>query len=259
MFLWVDHAWNRQGNGEFCSWIDPYLIQTGVPVGAILICPGGAYAGQSFHEGEPVARQFNRNGFHAFVLHYRVSPFRHPAPLHDIARAMRIIRWHASAWKIKPDKIATCGFSAGGHLAGSLGIYFDRGDPQAEYLVERLSCKPDALILCYPVITTGNFANKTSFANLLGNNVSSSVLRQMSLELLVRSDTPPTFLWHTVDDEGVSVENSLLFAQALRKYGIPFEAHLYPHGGHGGGLSLSDKHVATWMSLCCQWLRKMDW
>ncbi|HHU79535.1 MAG: alpha/beta hydrolase [Caldicoprobacterales bacterium] len=234
---------------------------------AVLICPGGGYQFTSDREAEPIAIRFAAAGFHAFVLRYRTSPSRHPAPLLDLSRAMWIIRENAGKWHLDPDRIAVCGFSAGGHLAGSLGVFW-----QQDWIREAIGMphgmnRPNAQILSYPVITSGQHAHRGSFENLLGGDASEEMLKSMSLEHHVNKETPPTFLWHTFNDQAVPVENSLLIANALRQQGVPFELHIYPEGVHG--LSLCDKetaggygeaaewinpHAATWFSLCVEWL-----
>lgn len=236
-----------------------YLLPGETARGAVVVVPGGGYAGRADHERTPIARFFNEAGFHAFVLDYRVSPHRHPAPLSDAARAVRIVRARAQEWRVKPDKIAVLGFSAGGHLTASLGVFFDSADAAAGDPVARQSSRPDALVLCYPVISSAEFGHRGSFDNLLGPDAGEAEREKMSLEKHVRPDTPPTFLWSTSDDAVVPVENSLAFASALREKGIPFELHVYPRGPHGMGLSPNDPHVATWASLCAEWLRGMGW
>lgn len=258
IWLWSDDEIRKGGDG-FQPWLDPYLLATPTPLGAVLICPGGGYGGRAAHEGITIAQRLNQAGFHAFVVHYRVSPSRHPAPLKDASRALRLIRHHADEWKVAPQHIAICGFSAGGHLAASLGTHFERDYLQGPAAIDRLSNRPDASILCYPVISTGPFANRGSFVNLLGNEATFSQLREMSLEFQVTRSTPPAFLWHTVDDNCVLVENSLLFANALRAVGASFEMHLYPKGPHGIGLAQDNPHLATWMPLACHWLMDLGW
>ncbi|MEW6356852.1 MAG: alpha/beta hydrolase [Planctomycetota bacterium] len=254
IWLWPE----RQG--DFRPWLDPYLAPTDNPIGAVLICPGGGYGGRARHEGIVIAERFNQAGLHAFVVHYRVAPNRHPAPLRDASRAMRMIRHRAEEWRVKPDHIAVLGFSAGGHLAGSLGVlHADPDASPAEDDLRQISNRPDAMILCYAVITGGEFGHKGSFNNLLGPDATESVRRKMSLELHVTEATPPTFLWHTAEDPGVKVENSLIFAEALSRREVPFELHVYPKGRHGLGLAPEYPHVATWMDLCCEWLKGMGW
>jgi len=232
---------------------------------AVLVLPGGGYAFTSPREAEPIALQFNEAGYHAFVLNYSVAPARHPQPLLDVSRAMCIIRENAEEWGIYPDKIAVCGFSAGGHLAACLGVHWDKQFLENVEGIEIGKNRPDALILCYPVITSGEYAHRGSFINLLGENPNSELLYEMSLEHHVSEKTPPAFIWHTFADAGVPVENSLLFAQALREKNIPFELHIYPEGVHGLSLAaeetsngrpeLVSPHVASWIRLCKEWLK----
>lgn len=248
-----------RGLDGFRPFLELHLLAARRPAGAVVIFPGGGYAARAPHEGAPVARAFNAQGFHAWVAHYRVAPNRHPAPLQDAARAVQCVRRHAAAWNVNPTQVAVLGFSAGGHLAASLGVHFETPwvrvpRPGAEGLI-----RPDALILGYPVITSGPTGHRSSFDNLLGPDAPDSLRREMSLELHVTSKTPPTFLWHTADDSGVPVENSLLFSQALRRHGVPFELHVYARGRHGLGLASEDPHVASWVMLAAQWLRLLGW
>ena len=239
--------------------LDIYLIESRDPRGAVLICPGGGYHMRAQHEGKDIAERFNKAGYHAFVVQYRVAPNRNPAPLLDASRALRMIRRNAAEWKVKPDHIAVCGFSAGGHLAATLGTRFDAGKPEDPDPIERLSSRPDALILCYAVISFTQYVQKDSAWNLLGKEASPDLMKEFSAELNVTAKTPPAFLWSTADDTVVPVENSILFAQALHKFKIPYEMHIYPTGPHGMGLALQAPHVATWPELCCQWLKGMGW
>lgn len=232
----------------------PFLVDTPKPRGAVVVCPGGGYAGRADHEGEPIARMLNQAGIHAFVCHYRVASYRHPYPLMDAQRAIRTVRVNAQCWGILPDRIGILGFSAGGHLASTAGTHYDAGDPNSADPVARVSCRPDALVLCYPVISFGQFGHLGSLRNLLGENAPAELISSLSNETQVTGDTPPTFLWHTADDAGVPVENSILFASALRKCGVPFELHIYQSGRHGLGLAPEDPHVASWAKLCCEWL-----
>ncbi len=233
------------------------------PFPAVLICPGGGYAFVSDREGEPVALRCNAEGFHAFVLRYSVAPqAEYPTALVQAAKAMATIRRHAGEWNLKADQVAVCGFSAGGHLAGSLSVLWD--SPQVrEALQDGDRARPYAQILCYPVISGVDFAHQNSFLNLLGAQYSEKAAQELSLERLVRSDTPPAFLWHTVSDDAVPVENSMLYAAALRKCGVPFELHLYERGRHG--LSLCDlttgeeaADCAGWVDLAMKFLRRLS-
>lgn len=257
--LWPGGTPCPGGHDDFKPTLTRYMLVSGTPLGAVVVLPGGGYGGRADHEREPIARRFNDAGYHAFVLDYRVSPHRNPEPLDDAKRAVQLIRSHATEWRVKPDKIAVLGFSAGGHLTASLGVFFDGGDSASKDPVARVSSRPDALVLCYPVISSGRFGHHGSFDNLLGADASDVEREKMSLEKHVRPNTPPTFLWHTSDDAGVPVENSLMFATALREKGIPFEMHVYPNGPHGMGLGEADRHVATWAALCAEWLRGMGW
>jgi len=264
--------WSEGGQGSyrgdagdgFVPAMDSYILDGNKRRAAVLICPGGGYGFRSPRESEPVALQFNAAGFHAFVLRYSVAPRRHPLPLLDVSRAVGLLREKADAWKIHPGRIALCGFSAGAHLAASLGVLWDRFElPGAATTGQPGLNRPDALILSYPVITSGVFAHKGSFENLLGPGASAEALEAVSLELHVSAKTPPTFLWHTYGDEAVPLENSLLFAGALRSAGVPFEFHVYPEGVHGLSLATEetsdvgkepDFHVSSWMPLCVEWL-----
>lgn len=196
---------------------------------------------------------YNAAGYHAFVVQYRVHPHLHPLPLRDAARALRIVRSHAAEWGVKKDKIAVCGFSAGGHLAGSLSIFFDETVGDHDDL-SHISARPDASILCYSVISCAEFAHQGSFNQLLGEGALENERCALSLELQVHEHVPPAFLWSTVEDTVVPVENTLAYAQALRRHNILHEMHVYPRGGHGMGLATSDPHVATWAALSCAWL-----
>lgn len=257
--LWPDGPPNETHGDAFKPTLTTYLLPGDTARGAVIVVPGGGYGGRADHEREPIARRFNEAGFHAFVVDYRVAPHRHPEPLSDAARAVRLVRSRAGEWRVKPDKIAVLGFSAGGHLTASLGVFFDGGEAGSPDPVARISSRPDALVLCYPVISSGEFAHRGSFDNLLGPEATDADREQMSLEKRVRDNTPPTFLWSTSDDQAVPVENSLLFAAALREKGIPFEMHVYPHGQHGLGLATDTPHIATWTTLCAEWLKGMDW
>ncbi len=225
---------------------------------AVLICPGGGYHFLSPREAEAIALQFAATGFHAFVLYYTVKPEDYRQPMLELSRAVCAIRSRADEWNLDSEKIAVCGFSAGGHLAASLAVHWPK-------LPDAPQNKPNALILSYPVITSGEHKHAGSILNLLGPNPKSEQLHEMSLEKQVNTSTPPTFLWHTVADPIVPVENSLMFATALREQGIPFELHIYPNGPHGLSLATyetddgrgTDRHVATWMGLCIGWLKDL--
>jgi acetyl esterase/lipase len=231
----------------------PYPVPSKKPVGAIIVCPGGAYADLAPHEGEPIARWANSLGYAAFVLHYRLA--RHPAPLNDAQKAIRYLRSQAKAFNIEPSQIGILGFSAGGHLAAASGVFFTPGNVASEDPQARVSSRPDAMILCYPVISFGPYGHRESMINLLGENPPANLVEEFSLEKAVSSQTPPAFIWHTADDDGVPVENSLLLAKALRDHDVPFALHVFPHGRHG--LGLGEGLSADWTELCGKWLRDL--
>ncbi len=259
--LW--HNRKSAGTGkeqdDFLPYMEVHLLKTERPLGAVLICPGGGYGGRASHEGVTIAEKFNALGLHAFVVHYRVAPYRFPAPQEDALRAIKIIRSRAAEWKVKPDKIAICGFSAGGHLAASSGIFFDEVKADDGDKADSCSSRPDALILCYPVISSGPKGHQGSFINLLGPEDAPGHKEKYSLEKLVSKNTPPSFLWHTADDGGVPVENSLMLGMALREHEIPFELHVFPQGRHGLGLAPEYPNIAVWPELCLTWLKNMGW
>jgi acetyl esterase/lipase len=204
-----------------------------------------------------VARRLNSLGVHAFVLSYRVAPYRHPYPLLDAQRAIRTVRNLAERWGVDRRRVGMLGFSAGGHLAATAGTHFDAGDAQAADPVERASCRPDLLVLCYAVITfQGPFRHEGSLRNLLGDNPPEELQLLLSNERQVNAETPPTFLWHTAEDAGVPPGNSLLFASALARHKVPFELHIFPQGRHGLGLAPDDPRVGAWTGLCATWLKE---
>lgn len=240
--------------------ITPYLSTAAKPTGAaIIVCPGGGYAHLADHEGAPVAKWLNSLGIKAFVLKYRLgsSGYRHPSMLQDVQRAIRYVRSHASEWDIDSNRIGILGFSAGGHLASSAGTHFDPGDRSSDDTVERVSSRPDLMALIYPVITMGKFGHAGSRENLLGKEPAFELLELLSNEKQVTPKTPPALLVHGENDDGVPVENSLLFAEALRRAGVGFELHVFEKAPkHGFGLAASDPALSVWPKLCEQWLRK---
>lgn len=226
---------------------------------AVLICPGGGYAGVALkHEGTNIGKWFNDHGVTAIVLDYRVSKkgFSHPAPMDDVTRAMRIVRSRAEELGIDKDKIGVMGFSAGGHLASTLGTHFDEGNKDATDLVERESSRPNFMILCYPVIAFGeSFTHKGSQRNLLGKDASDELIKKFSNEKQVKPNTPPTFLFHCDNDKGVPPQNSIAFYLALKEKGIPAELHIYQNGGHGKGLAHKIPGTREWSNTLANWLR----
>jgi acetyl esterase/lipase len=191
------------------------------------------------------------------VVSYRVSPHRWPVPQMDAMQAIRLARANAAAWNIQPEKIGILGFSAGGHLAASVAVHADHGDAASADPVARQSARPNAAILCYPVISFGEWGHRGSQNNLLGPAPSPVLVDKMTLEKQVDSSTPPVFIWHTADDAGVPIQNALLFAEALALHKIPFELHVFPQGAHGLGLAHDDPIVSQWTTLCVNWLKKL--
>ena len=205
----------------------------------VLICPGGGYEHVSVREGEPVAFHFLTAGCHAAVLWYDISRqgVTHPQPLKELAWSVAYIREYAAQYAVDPDKILVAGFSAGAHLAASLGCFWDREWLEKEMQMPQVRYQPNGMILAYPVITSGAFAHRGSFANLMGEKADEALERELSLEEQVTDKVPPVFMWHTAEDGTVPLENSKLFAQALRAAGVNLEYHVFPHGGHGYALA----------------------
>jgi len=226
---------------------------------AVVVCPGGGYGGLAMdHEGRQIAQWFNSMGVAAMILDYRHrnKGYGHPAPLLDAQRAIRTVRARAAEWNVDPVKIGIMGFSAGGHLASTAGTHFDKGDPQAEDPVQRASCRPDFMILCYPVIMFGEkWTHVGSQKNLLGENPDAELVRSLSNEKQVTADTPPTFLFHTDEDNGVPPENSVEFYLALRRAGVPAELHIFQQGRHGLGLAANTPGTSLWPKCCEEWMR----
>ncbi|MFC4596638.1 alpha/beta hydrolase [Cohnella hongkongensis] len=258
--LWTGDAPGAQGRGdEDTPAIQAYPVQERGR-GAVIVLPGGGYGMRADHEGEPIALWLNAIGIPAFVLRYRVAPYRHPSPLTDAQRAVRYVRHHAGQWGIDPGKIAVLGFSAGGHLTVSVGTHYDGGNPDAADPIDRESCRPDAIVPCYPVVTLKRpFTHEGSLTNLLGGDPDPALVEALSCELQVTEDTPPAFIWHTADDGAVPVENALLFAGALIRNKVSCELHVYETGRHGLGLAGDEPRTATWTELCGSWLIGRGW
>jgi len=225
---------------------------------AVVICPGGGYWIVAMdHEGIQVGRWLNDHGISAFILNYRHAPrYKHPAPLQDARRAMRIVRSRAGEWGIDPHRIGIMGFSAGGHLASTVGTHYDKGNPKSADPVEQVGCRPDFMILVYPVISmSASYTHTGSRRNLLGDPPDPALLESLSNEKQVTADTPPTFLVHTSSDRSVPSENSIAFYLALHKAGVPAELHIYEKGKHGFGLAPGDPVLSSWTTRCMDWLR----
>jgi acetyl esterase/lipase len=225
---------------------------------AIVVCPGGGYAHLALdHEGKDIGAWLRDEGIAAFVLHYRHAPdYRHPIPITDARRALRMVRAGAETWGIDPDRIGILGFSAGGHLAASASIHPDPGDSGADDPVERVSSRPDFMVLLYPVISFSEwYKHLGSRQNLLGKDADPELIDRFSLEKHVKEDTPPAFIVSTSEDRAVPSENSVYLYLALHKKNVPAELHVYERGRHGLGLGPGDPAFSTWPEHCIAWLK----
>ena len=236
---------------------------------SVLICPGGGYGMVSDRENEPIALAFVALGYNAFVLRYSTADLndeKYPTQLLESSAALAYSRRNSEKYHVKAESIAVCGFSAGGHMAAMLGNLWNEKVVTERLGIEFGENKPNGMILSYPVITGGEFAHRGSFEKLLGENPDKDILFKCSLENSVGEQTPPAFIWHTLTDGAVPVENSFLFASALKKANIPFELHIYPDGPHGLSLGtretispIADRfnpHVSSWIDLCDKWIAK---
>jgi acetyl esterase/lipase len=265
ILLWPDGAPGALGKADKdIPTLTPFFPAPEKATGAaIIVCPGGGYGGLAEHEGKDYALWLNDQGIMAFVLKYRLGSagYRHPIELGDAARAVRLVRATASALHLDPKRIGIMGSSAGGHLASTLLTHFDAGDPNAADPIDRMSSRPDIGILCYPVITMGDKTHSGSRDNLLGKDPSPELIKFLSNQLQVSKDTPPCFLYHTAEDQAVPVENSLMFADALARAGVPFDLHVYQNGKHGCGLGFEPHakyvpgHLHPWTQQCEFWLK----
>jgi len=233
---------------------------------AVIVCPGGGYRMLAEHEGKVYATWLVERGVAAFVLKYRLGSdgYRHPAMIYDVQRAIRLVRSHASEWKIDPARIGVMGSSAGGHLASTALTHFDAGQAGADDPVERVSSRPDLGVLCYAVITMGEHTHEGSKQSLLGSTPSPELVALLSNERQVTKETPPCFIWHTRDDRAVSVRNSLDFAEALLRNEVPYELHVFQSGPHGLGMGVKEytpgrtdeSSLHPWTFALNAWLRE---
>lgn len=224
----------------------------------VIVAPGGSYVFlASNHEGRQVANWFNALGIASFVLTYRLGPrYHHPIELGDAQRAIRLVRSRAAEFHVDTDRIGMMGFSAGGHLASTAATHFDAGNPNSDDPIERTGSRPDFLILAYAVISMKPpFAHQGSLHALLGDHPDPKLQDELSSDLQVTEQTPPTFLFATTNDNTVPVENSLRFYMALRKAGVPAEMHVFERGPHGVGLDLADPALGEWPKLLADWMR----
>ncbi len=263
--LWPDGTPGALGNStNDIPTLTPFLPNAGKATGAaFIVCPGGGYVHLAPHEGRDYARWLNEQGITAFVLRYRLGPkYHYPAMLQDGTRAVRLVRARAADWHLDPQRIGIMGSSAGGHLASTVITHFNVGDSNAVDIVERQSSRPDLAILCYPVITMGKFTHAGSKHALFGTNTPpeemEKLVAELSNELHVTKDTPPVFIWSSFEDRTVPVENTMQFADALRRARVPFELHIYEKGAHGQGLGSHDYDASKWLPWtrdCAAWLK----
>ncbi len=233
---------------------------------AMIVVPGGGYHTVAQHEGDPIAMCYLRAGFSAFVLNYSIAPQKYPAQLAEISAAMLYIRAHADEWNIDADKIAVTGYSAGGHLAGSLGVMCDDKNVLSILNTTPEKIRPNAMVLCYAVISSDpQIAHLGSFHNVTGIRVNGcDEHKYMSLENHVNELTPPTYMWHTAEDTVVPVQNSLVFAKKLSEYKIPYELHIFPYGAHGISTcdfascnTVEDMYSAPWVNESIKFLKSV--
>lgn len=260
ILLWPEGAPGAVGNEESDQpSIRIYAPSADKSNGAsVVICPGGAYAILAYdHEGSQVAQWLNEQGVTGVVLQYRLGPkYKHPAPLNDAQQAIRYVRANAAALKLSPNRIGVMGFSAGGHLASTASTHFDAGQTDAQDPIDRVSCRPDFSVLCYPVISLSDeFAHKGSGNNLLGKDGDPQLWENLSNQTQVNEKTPPAFLFHTNEDKGVRVENALSYYSALVKHNVPAELHVFQNGPHGVGLADGEPGVGRWPEALIAWMK----
>ncbi len=261
--LWPDGAPGAKGTAEGDKpSLTIYLPAKEKATGAaVVIFPGGGYGHLAMdHEGHQIAQWLNSLGIAGFIVQYRHrnsgAGYGHPAPIQDAQRAIRMVRSRAAEWNVDPSRIGIIGFSAGGHLASSAGTHFQIRYSEAKDAIDQVSCRPDFMILMYPVISfTESYTHKGSRSNLLGKDPDKNLVESFSNEKQVTPETPPTFLVHADDDKAVPPENSIAFYLALRKAGVPAEMHIYEKGGHGFGPGKDKGSVSSWMGRCADWMR----
>ena len=261
--LWSQGAPGAKGTAEhdvpaLRAFPAPKNIATGT---AVVVCPGGGYGGLAMdHEGYQIVEWLNIRGISAWILRYRLGSkgYHHPIQKGDVLRAVRVVRHSAASSGVDPARIGVWGFSAGGHLASTAATHFDLGDESADDPVDRVSSRPDFAVLCYPVITMQeSFTHKGSRRNLLGPDRydDSRLVELLSNENRVTKDTPPTFIFHTTEDQAVPVQNATAFYSALVRNKVDCELHIYQKGRHGVGLGGSDPVLSTWPAHLQDWLK----
>ena len=253
MKLWGETMPYANPESDFVPEITEYK---GTSKGAIVVFAGGGYGYKAEHEGPGMGEWLQSIGMTAFVVDYRVAPdYHHPAMICDAQRAVRYARTRAAELGFDKDKIAVMGFSAGGHLAGTVSVHGAKSFYEPTDAIDEESAVPNASILCYPVIDMYEYRHDGSRWNLIGEHPLDADKKLMSLYMHVTSETPQAFIWHTATDQAVPIENSLLYADALAKVQVPFELHVYPVGPHGLGLAPEQPHVAQWTTALQNWLK----
>lgn len=258
--LWPDKSPNNQVHEKFGRpRLELYMPEGAATQkrAAIVVCPGGGYRNLAAHEGQPLAELFAAQGMVGAVLTYHISPEKHTLPYADACRAIRLLRSQANELNIDAARVGIMGFSAGGHLAATVATQPELFQDPQDNLAGKISARPDRVILGYPVISFQEFAHKGSAEALLGKGADDKLLQQFSNDQQVTAQNPPAFLFHTADDAGVPVENSLRFAAACSKHKVPFALHVYPHGRHGVGMALDNPALKSWTTLLVDWLS--DW
>ena len=256
--IWENDA--PLGNGNFeksNAFILVYLPDPDKANGqAMVICPGGGYATKVMGgEGSGIAGWLNAEGIAGVVLDYRLPAGNYHRPLLDVQRAIRMVREHAKEWHLNANSIGIIGFSAGGHLASTAGTHYDLGNPKALDKVEKQSCRPDFMVLVYPIITMGPMTHNGPRCNLLGSAPDEKIVNILSNEKQVTEDTPPTFLTHAVNDNAVPIENSRMFLAALKEQHVPAELLEFPEGGHGFR-GYQGPEWTAWQKRCAEWLER---
>lgn len=259
--LWPDGSVHNGSDSNARPQMELFLpeLQGTGPLAVVLVCPGGGYKGLSGLEGVPFAKLFAAAGIAAAVLRYRVYPNQYPAAYADACRAMRLLRAQAGTWKLDPDRIGILGFSAGGHLASLVATRPNLYKDAEDNLVDRYTCRPDRVMLGYPVISMLEYAHGGSKFYLLGKAPPHDLLVQLSTQMQVNKDTPPAFLFHMQDDHVVPVQNSLLFSEACIKNKVPVALHIYPRGGHGVAMAAQNPDLSQWTSILLTWLKGEGW
>jgi len=259
-YLWPEGAPYAKGTEEKDKpYLDIYVPTQSNTGAAIVVCPGGGYGGLAMdHEGKQVAEWLNGLGVTAFVLNYRHNGkgYQNPAPLTDVQRAVRYARFYAKERAIDPNRIGIMGFSAGGHLASSAGTHFQKSAYELKDKIDAVSCRPDFMVLVYPVITLEPpYYHGGSRRNLLGDTPSEELVKSFCNHLQVTAETPPTFLVHANDDTAVPPENSIMFYEACRKAGVAAEMHIYLKGSHGFGMRKGVGPAEGWIDRCAEWMK----